>query len=175
MTFGGRAFTIISMVDQNRLGAAIGFTLFCLGSPSYAPVAVATAQTAQAAISSSQNTAPMKNWSYDVVSVKPDKSGRDRLRIGMLDNEYSAENVRIINLVSQAYGIKQDLIVGIPGWAEGAHFDVTAKLSFEDGEAFSKLSREGRMPPTNSYCRAFCRKDSILVRMSKRGSSLSMT
>jgi uncharacterized protein (TIGR03435 family) len=53
--------------------------------------------------------------------------------------------MRIINLVSQAYDIKQDFISGVPGWADGAHFDVEAKMSPEDAEAFNKLSREEKI------------------------------
>jgi uncharacterized protein (TIGR03435 family) len=53
--------------------------------------------------------------------------------------------MRIINLVSQAYDIKQDFIFGMPGWADGAHFDVEAKMSPEDAEAFNKLSREEKI------------------------------
>jgi uncharacterized protein (TIGR03435 family) len=58
---------------------------------------------------------------------------------------YSGKNMRIINLVSQAYDIKQDFIFGMPGWADGAHFDVEAKMSPEDAEAFNKLSREEKI------------------------------
>jgi uncharacterized protein (TIGR03435 family) len=107
----------------------------------FLPVAVA-AQTAPAAGPSPQGTGPAKSWSYAAVSVKPDKSGTDGLLTMMRGDVYSGKNMRIVNLVSQAYGIKQDLIFGMPGWTDGAHFDVEAKMSPDDTEAFSQLSRE---------------------------------
>lgn len=71
----------------------------------------------------------------------------------MRDEMYIAENVRILNLVSQAYGIKQDLIFGMPGWANDAHYDVQAKLSSEDAEAMSKMSREDKNAATQALLR----------------------
>ena len=108
------------------------------------PVAVVAAQTAPPAGPSLQGAEPAKKWSYDAVSVKPNKSGTDGLLTMMRGDVYSGNNMRIINLVSQAYGIKQDLISGMPGWTDGAHFDVEAKMSPEDAEAFNKLTLEER-------------------------------
>ena len=89
-------------------------------------------------------TAPAKTWAYDAISVKPNPSGIDGLTTVMRGDVYSGENMRIINMVSQAYDIKQDLIFAMPGWAAGAHFDVEAKMSAEDTEAFNKLSPEAK-------------------------------
>jgi uncharacterized protein (TIGR03435 family) len=85
-----------------------------------------------------------KIWSYDVVSVRPNPSASNDLLTTTPGDAYSGRNVRIVNLLSLAYGMKQDLISGIPGWAEAAHFDVEAKMSPEDAKVFEKLSREAR-------------------------------
>jgi uncharacterized protein (TIGR03435 family) len=108
------------------------------------PVAVVAAQTAPPAGPSLQGAEPAKRWSYDAVSVKQNKSDTDGLLTMMRGDVYSGNNMRIINLVSQAYDIKQDLIFGMPGWTDGAHFDVEAKMSPEDAEAFNKLTLEER-------------------------------
>jgi uncharacterized protein (TIGR03435 family) len=121
------------------------FLLFFLVIPGGCLLAgVAAAQIAPTAGPSPQGAGSAKSWSYDAVVVKPNKSGTDGLLTMMRGDVYSGKNMRIINLVSQAYDIKQDLISGMPGWADGAHFDVEAKMSAEDAEAFNKLSLEER-------------------------------
>lgn len=118
------------------------------------PVAVAGAQAApaqDAAVSSigtaktgSGTAGSAKTWSYDAVSVKPDKSGSNGMRMMTHGDVFTGENIRVIDLVSMAYGIKPDLISGEPGWTDGARFDVEAKMSPEDAEVFNKLGREER-------------------------------
>jgi len=124
------------------------FPLACL------PFAVAVSQTGYAPRASLQGAGPEKTWSFDTVSVKPNKSGTDGVYISVRSEEYSGENLRIIDLVSQAYGIKQDLISGMPGWADGAHFDVKAKLTPQDAEAFEKLSREEKIAANKALLRS---------------------
>jgi len=109
------------------------------------PVAVVAAQTAPRQGPPPQGAESAKRWSYDAVSVKPNKSDTDGLLTMRPGDVYSGKNMRIINLVSQAYDIKQDFIFGMPGWADGAPFDVEAKMSPGDAEAFDKLSREEKI------------------------------
>ena len=85
-----------------------------------------------------------KKWTYDVVSVKPNKSDDNRMMIRMLPNGVAATNVSVAMLLQNAYGIKPDLISGLPNWTENAKFDVEAKVSADDADAFSKLPREER-------------------------------
>lgn len=117
------------------------------------PAATVIAQTAPAAPHIARSTGFAKDWSYDVISVKPNSSGTDRVLIGLRDSTYVGENVRIINLLSQAYGIKQDLIFGMPSRIDGARFDVQAKMSIQDAEAFSKLSPEDKSAATKVLLR----------------------
>ena len=109
------------------------------------PLAMVAAQTAPPAGQPPQGAEPAKLWSYDAVSVKPNKSGTDGLLTMRPGDMYSGRNMRIINMVSQAYDIKQDLIFGMPDWTDGAHYDVEAKMSPEDAKAFNKLSREEKI------------------------------
>jgi len=126
---------------KSYLSALLSLSLF-VSSEVCLPVDVAVAQTGPATGISLQSAGPEKSWSYDAVSVKPNNSGTNGLLTMMRGDVYSGKNMRIINLASQAYGIKQDLISGLPVWADGEHFDVEAKMSPEDAEAFDKLSRE---------------------------------
>lgn len=65
---------------------------------------------------------------FDVISVKPDKSGSGNMGIRTEDSSFSAENVSIKMLLVNAYGVRDGLIFGIPTWASGTRWDINAKL-----------------------------------------------
>ncbi len=53
-------------------------------------------------------------------------------------------NMLLKSLMTSAYGVHEDLIFGLPGWAEQAHYDVRAKVTDADPAALSALTREQR-------------------------------
>jgi uncharacterized protein (TIGR03435 family) len=57
---------------------------------------------------------------------------------------YSATNVSLKLLIQMAYGIRQDLISGGPGWVESAGYDFDAKVAGPDVDALKKLTQEQR-------------------------------
>jgi uncharacterized protein (TIGR03435 family) len=77
---------------------------------------------------------------YDVVSVKPNKTGSTHSGIDTEDATFSATNVTIRGLLVQAYRIRGGLISGLPGWAESARFDVKAKVVDPDAAVLKRLS-----------------------------------
>ncbi len=81
---------------------------------------------------------------YDVVSIHPHSVLDNNISFNTRPRNFAATNATLKQLISFAYGIRQDLISGIPGWADSAHFDVTAKVSDFDPTAFKKLTREQR-------------------------------
>jgi uncharacterized protein (TIGR03435 family) len=110
-----------------------------LGATVLALSIAAGAQTQSAA-----PAAPTPKWSYDVVSIKPNKSDSYNTRMMFQGDNASAENARILDVISQAYGIKTDLISGMPGWTNDAHYDIAAKMTPDDAVTFNKLSRADR-------------------------------
>ncbi len=56
------------------------------------------------------------------------------------DQSYTASNVSLKSLLADAYGIRRDLISGMPKWADDARFDVQAKVVDPDIEALKKLT-----------------------------------
>jgi uncharacterized protein (TIGR03435 family) len=94
------------------------------------PIAAAYAQAPQAA--------------YDVITIKPNNSGTDNSSTSMGDGTFQATNVAIKRLLVRAYGIKQDLISGLPDWANAARFDINAKVVDPDTAALKKLTTEQR-------------------------------
>ena len=66
--------------------------------------------------------------SFDVISIKPSK---DLTRVdwwNYSDDGMALVNVTAKSLVANAYGVKSDLISGVPGWAESVGFDINAKV-----------------------------------------------
>jgi uncharacterized protein (TIGR03435 family) len=81
---------------------------------------------------------------YDVVSIHPHNALDNNMSINTRPGNFAATNATLKQLISFAYGIREDLISGLPGWADSAHFDVTAKVSDFDPSAFKNLTREQR-------------------------------
>jgi uncharacterized protein (TIGR03435 family) len=70
---------------------------------------------------------------YDVVSVKPNKSGGQSWGMKSGDTGLTATNVTLDFLIQFAYDIKPDFILGLSGPVASAHFDVEAKVVPQDG------------------------------------------
>lgn len=65
--------------------------------------------------------------SFDVVSVKPNKSGSG-MRAGSVDpTNYRASNLTLKALIEDAYRVQETQISGGPGWADVDRYDVDAK------------------------------------------------
>lgn len=86
--------------------------------------------------------AAAKVLAYDVVSIKPNKSGSGSTHIGSHDDSFSAENISVKQMLVRAYDVKQYLISGVTGWANTERFDIKAKVIDMDAEALKKLTSE---------------------------------
>jgi uncharacterized protein (TIGR03435 family) len=81
---------------------------------------------------------------YDIVSIHPHNTADENISMHIQPSIYAASNVTLKELVSYAYRIREDLISGLPGWADSTHFDITAKISDPDVPALDKLTRQQR-------------------------------
>src|SRR5262245_16042038 len=80
-----------------------------------------------ATISSLWSTTPLRR-SFEVTSVKPNKSGSESSRLGIRPNGYFfATNASLKSLIVQAYRILDFQVSGGPSWIEGDRFDVEAR------------------------------------------------
>jgi uncharacterized protein (TIGR03435 family) len=87
-------------------------------------------------------TPETKAPTYDVVTIKPNKSGGNGWGINTNNDSFSTNNVSIRNLLQTAYGIKEDLISGVPGPLDSLHFDIQAKIV--DYDSSVKLTQQQR-------------------------------
>ena len=92
---------------------------------------------------------PAKALTYEVVSVKPNKSESGMMMWTSTPTGVKMENVRLRDLITAAYGLRSPMdeqLSGLPKWAEDSHFDLEAKVSDEDLEAFKKLKYDQQAP-----------------------------
>jgi uncharacterized protein (TIGR03435 family) len=115
--------------------------LIAIGAPSVLGQGIVATQ---GIIASPAAGTDVKVPEFDVVSVKQDKSGTGMMRLMSKPDGYSATNVSAKLLIQVAYGIREDLISGAPGWADTARFDFDAKVAGADVDALKKLSPEQR-------------------------------
>jgi uncharacterized protein (TIGR03435 family) len=115
--------------------------LVAIGAPSALGQGIVATQ---GIIASPAAGADVKVPEFDVVSVKQDKSGTGMMRLMSRPDGYSATNVSAKLLIQVAYGIREDLISGAPGWADTARFDFDAKVAGTDVDNLKKLSQEQR-------------------------------
>jgi uncharacterized protein (TIGR03435 family) len=82
---------------------------------------------------------------YDVVSVKPDKSGTNNVSVNMGGDQYKGTNISLKMLIEYAWDLQtNEQIYGLNGWANSARFDLEAKLDAETMAALKRLPKEER-------------------------------
>jgi uncharacterized protein (TIGR03435 family) len=80
---------------------------------------------------------------FDVATIKPNKAGSSRSSSLTTDHgTYTGENVTLRSLLTLAFGVRPDLIFGLPSWTENARFDVSAKVVDSDAKDLATLTRE---------------------------------
>ncbi len=86
-----------------------------------------------------------KPLTYDVTSIKINDSGVRGTSINIEGGTFTALNLPLKHLLEAAYGIKADLIYGVPEAIGGTRLDVTAKMLDPDPVALKKLRDEDKM------------------------------
>ena len=87
-----------------------------------------------------QTTSTQNPFVYDVVSVRPNKSGPNGISWGSTADGYKATNVSLGLLIQSAWGLKtQDLIYGLPKWDDDARFDFEGRMNAETTAALKQL------------------------------------
>jgi uncharacterized protein (TIGR03435 family) len=99
------------------------------------------AQTASPTPGSAASVALPK---FDVISVKPDKTGGNGIRSGLTPDGVSVTNAPLHTLLTQAYGVSDAQLVGEPDWSRTARFDIEAKVAEADVPALKALTFDQR-------------------------------
>ncbi len=107
-----------------RSGFLLAIACVCLALPA------ARAQTAA--------SAPGKLLEWDVVSIKVHKPDGVISHSTGMSNGFSIV-IPLKQFIGEAYGIRQDLISGLPKWAESAQYDIQGKVAGSDAKEFNRL------------------------------------
>lgn len=99
-------------------------------------VAQAGAQAAQA----SSAVLP----SFEVVSIKPDRSDDGRMMFQSTPGKYTMTNATIKFIIEFAYNIKDFQLSGGPSWISSDHYDIDAKIEDSVADALQKVSQDQR-------------------------------
>jgi uncharacterized protein (TIGR03435 family) len=100
-----------------------------------APPATATANKTEIAA-----PAPL---TFDVISIKENKSGTDMSLGNSVPDGISLENASLPQFIAHAYGVDHGMgtnyVSGLPRWAEVTRYDIQLKVAGDDVPAYRKL------------------------------------
>jgi uncharacterized protein (TIGR03435 family) len=82
---------------------------------------------------------------FEIVSIKPDKSGNPGALMQNLPDGFRWTNFPVSTWIRSAYDVIMDSqVVGLPGWATSETYDIEAKTDAETAEAWKKLNYKER-------------------------------
>ena len=87
-----------------------------------------------------QNAQPLE---FDVATIKPNKSGSNSIydySVAPPPDGFVVKNMPLKMLISEAYGVRSDLISGGPKWIEADRYDITGKITNSASQEPQKLS-----------------------------------
>jgi uncharacterized protein (TIGR03435 family) len=79
---------------------------------------------------------------YDAVSIHPHNASDHNAGLSFHPDSFTANNITLKELLGYAYQVREDLIFGLPGWADSSHFDISARVSDPDHSVLDKLTRD---------------------------------
>jgi uncharacterized protein (TIGR03435 family) len=108
------------------------------------PVVFGLIQQPQSQPGSGVTSAAPKVPTFEVASVKPDKSGTGMTMLRTTPVGFSASNIPLKALIQQAYGVEDNQILGAPSWVGSERYDIEAKVSSSDTDELHDLSPDQR-------------------------------
>ncbi len=118
--------------------------LWLAGQTFWSPYAGAQTAVFVPPQATSQSDTGVKAPQYDVISVKPNTGANPNMRLKINPDGFSATNVNLHMLLTEGYQLDSDQILGEPGWAKTAGFDIDAKVAGEDVATLKKITFDQR-------------------------------
>ena len=79
---------------------------------------------------------------YDVVSIKPNKTGSGNSSVWINKGNFTAENVVLKTMILSAWDLKDPQLLDLPKWGDAARFDIQAKVLEPDKKVIAGLTSE---------------------------------
>jgi uncharacterized protein (TIGR03435 family) len=86
----------------------------------------------------------VKTPAYDVVTIKPNKTGSGNVDVSFNDGNFDASNVSLRMMILNAYQLEENQLEGLPKWADSDRFDIKAKVVEPDPVVMKNLTVEQR-------------------------------
>jgi uncharacterized protein (TIGR03435 family) len=82
---------------------------------------------------------------FDVSTVKLSRALTNSAQVNFDSSKLYIRNLPLKSMLMMAYGVREGLISGLPGWADSARYDVDAKVTDPDPKIFNDdMTREQR-------------------------------
>jgi len=91
---------------------------------------------------------------YEVATIKPNKSGSDRVSVLTTPGRFSATGATLQMLIHAAYQVQDFQITGAPSWVKSDKYDIEAKMEGTVAEELQKLSPDQREIETRRMLQA---------------------
>lgn len=95
--------------------------------------------------------------SFEVATIKPGRTDDANSNVNFGTDRVTTQNVRLIFLLKEAYGLNKgsdDQIVGAPEWVREMPFDINAKMDGPTAASLDKMSGEERERAIDAMLRA---------------------
>lgn len=140
-----RMVRIMTQHDAQKLDLRRKFLLAAIGvMAAAAPVAFGLMHPTESRADSPAGTTTATLPSFEVASIKPNKSAIRMTRFFFTPDGLSATNVTLEALIQMSYRVQDFQISGGPKWANSEHYDIEAKVDSSAVEELKKLSFEQR-------------------------------
>jgi bla regulator protein blaR1 len=110
-----------------------------------APVLFGLASGTRQSVAPQSTNAWNETFSYEVASIKPEKSGSMMFRVLNTPDGFSATTT-VQMLIRVAYGIEDNQISGAPGWVSSEKYVVEAKMDQDTADKLKKLGEAQEEP-----------------------------
>lgn len=97
--------------------------------------------TQSQAQSQTQNTVA-RSLVYDVVSIKPNKSGNEMATLTASRNGFIGTSITLLTLIGDAYRVEDHRISGAPQWLKSEKYDIEAKMDGSTADELRKLTKD---------------------------------
>lgn len=103
------------------------------------PSPAATPSDPQSTTAAPDKDAAASLPTFEVVSIKPNKSDSMMMRIQATPDGTSINGLTVHMLLREALGVSDSQIVGEPGWLNSARFDIEARVAAADVQKYESL------------------------------------
>lgn len=135
---------VLRRLDFRRkllLGAA-GFAAL------FVPVLSGLTHAAQNRTEAQTETPNLKAFVYEVASIKPNKSGDNKVMMMHTPDGLSANGANVMMLIMSAYRVNPYQITGAPSWLTSERYDIEAKMDIATADELRRLSEDHRIAAT---------------------------